>query len=163
MFHEDKKNITNILKPNNFGYLIGKVINKTKEGYQLELTEPLNQNDGIRIDHNGEDINLTATRLYNNKGEFISSASSTCFIKIKEELQKGDPVYKTKDISSLYDYELLPSYDAMTAEKIQYAKSFKIQYDNTDPFNGKTLVEPYPNGVYVVQNIPQKEATQQMQ
>jgi len=65
-------------------------------------------------------------------------------------------VYKTKDISSLYDYELLPSYDAMTADKLQYAKSFKIQYDNTDPFNGKTLVEPYPNGVYVVQNVPSK-------
>lgn len=65
-------------------------------------------------------------------------------------------VYKTKDISGLYDYELLPSYDAMTADKIQYAKSFKIQYDNTDPFNGKTLVEPYPNGVYVVQNVPSK-------
>lgn len=65
-------------------------------------------------------------------------------------------VYKTKDISGLYDYELLPSYDAMTADKLQYAKSFKIQYDNTDPFNGKTLVEPYPNGVYIVQNVPSK-------
>lgn len=105
MFHEDKKNITNILKPNNFGYFIGKIKNKTKDGYQLELTESLNQNDGIRIDHNGEDINLTATRLYNNKGEFISSASSTCFIKIKEELQKGDPVYKTKDIKFYEELE----------------------------------------------------------
>ena len=65
-------------------------------------------------------------------------------------------VYKTKDISGLYDYELLPSYDAMTPDKLQYAKSFKIQYDNTDPFNGKTLVEPYPNGVYIVQNVPSK-------
>lgn len=65
-------------------------------------------------------------------------------------------VYKTKDISGLYDYELLPSYDAMVADKLQYAKSFKIQYDNTDPFNGRTLIEPYPNGVYVVQNVPQE-------
>lgn len=65
-------------------------------------------------------------------------------------------VYKTKDISGLYDYELLPSYDEMMADKLQYAKSFKIQYDNTDPFNGRTLVEPYPNGVYVVQNVPQE-------
>jgi uncharacterized radical SAM protein YgiQ len=65
-------------------------------------------------------------------------------------------VYKTKDISGLYDYELLPSYDEMVADKLQYAKSFKIQYDNTDPFNGRTLIEPYPNGVYVVQNVPQE-------
>lgn len=84
-------------------------------------------------------------------------------IAVKDLSFIAGTVYKTKDISSLYDYELLPSYDAMTAEKIQYAKSFKIQYDNTDPFNGKTLVEPYPNGVYVVQNIPQKPlSTQEM-
>jgi len=84
-------------------------------------------------------------------------------IAVKDLSFIAGTVYKTKDISSLYDYELLPSYDAMTAEKIQYAKSFKIQYDNTDPFNGKTLVEPYHNGVYVVQNIPQKPlSTQEM-
>lgn len=65
-------------------------------------------------------------------------------------------VYKTKDISGLYDYELLPSYDDMVKDKLLYAKSFKIQHDNTDAFNGKTLVEPYPNGIYVVQNIPQR-------
>ncbi len=72
-------------------------------------------------------------------------------------------VYKTKDISGLYDYELLPSYDDMMKDKLLYAKSFKIQHDNTDPFNGKNLVEPYPNGMYVVQNIPQKPlSTQEM-
>ena len=70
-------------------------------------------------------------------------------------------VYKTKDISGIYDYELLPSYDAMTADKKLYAKSFKIQQDNTDPFNGKVLIEPYPNGVYVVQNVPQPPLTMQ--
>ncbi len=70
-------------------------------------------------------------------------------------------VYKTKDISCLYDYELLPSYDAMAADKRLYAESFKIQYDNTDSFSGKTLVEPYSNGVYVVQNVPQPPLTTQ--
>lgn len=68
-------------------------------------------------------------------------------------------VYKTKDLSGVYDYELLPSYDDMVADKTKYAASFKIQHDNTDPFNGKTLVEPYPNGVYVVQNVPQPPLT----
>jgi uncharacterized radical SAM protein YgiQ len=70
-------------------------------------------------------------------------------------------VYKTKDISGLYDYEILPSYDEMTMDKSLYAKSFKIQYDNTDAFTGKVLVEPYPNGVYVVQNIPSSPLTMQ--
>ena len=70
-------------------------------------------------------------------------------------------VYKTKDISGLYNHEILPSYDDMVKDKILYARSFKIQYDNTDAFNGKTLVEPYPNGVYVVQNVPQTPLTMQ--
>ena len=67
-------------------------------------------------------------------------------------------VYKTKDIDGIYEPLLLPDYDTMKGDPIQYAKSFKIQYDNTDPFTGKTLVEPYEN-VYVVQNPPQPPLT----
>lgn len=68
-------------------------------------------------------------------------------------------VYKTKDISLAYDPVVLPSYDEMKENNLEYAKSFKIQYDNTDPFTGNVLVEPYPNGVYVVQNPPQEPLT----
>jgi uncharacterized radical SAM protein YgiQ len=49
----------------------------------------------------------------------------------------------------------------MKQDKLEYAKSFKIQSENTDPFNAKTLVEPYPNGVFVVQNPPQEPMTKQ--
>ena len=63
-------------------------------------------------------------------------------------------VYKTKDVSGIYKGEMLPSYDEMKADKLRYADSFQIQYENTDPFSGKTLIEQYPNGIYVVQNPP---------
>ena len=63
-------------------------------------------------------------------------------------------VYKTKDISGIYKGEMLPSYEEMKADKLRYADSFQIQYENTDPFSGKTLIEQYPNGIYVVQNPP---------
>ena len=63
-------------------------------------------------------------------------------------------VYKTKDISGIYKGEVLPTYEEMKNNKSRYADSFKIQYDNTDPFSGKTLIEEYPNGIYVVQNPP---------
>jgi putative protease len=56
IFHEDKKDITNIDKPNNYGFLIGKIIAKNKLGYKIKLDKVLNQNDIIRIDHNGEDV-----------------------------------------------------------------------------------------------------------
>lgn len=70
-------------------------------------------------------------------------------------------VFKTKDISLAYDPIILPAYDEMKADKLEYAKSFKIQSENTDPFNGKTLVEPYPNGVFIVQNPPQEPMSRQ--
>lgn len=64
-------------------------------------------------------------------------------------------VYKTKDVSGVYDSIALPSFQEMKEKKEVYAKSFRIQYENTDPCTGKTLTEAYPNGVYVVQNPPQ--------
>ena len=65
-------------------------------------------------------------------------------------------VYKTKNLEDVYDYELLPSYDELKADKLNYAKSFYTQYCNTDPFSAKRLVEPYDGGRYVVQNPPAK-------
>lgn len=63
-------------------------------------------------------------------------------------------VYRTKDISNIYEPMMLPSFEECKADKTRYADSFMIQYQNTDPYNGKTLVEAYPNKVYVVQNPP---------
>lgn len=68
-------------------------------------------------------------------------------------------VYKTKNIENIYDGRFLPDYDTMKAEPAKYAESFAIQYESTDPFTGKTLIEGYPNSVYVVQNPPQPPLT----
>lgn len=70
-------------------------------------------------------------------------------------------VYKTKDISTLPDPVILPSYEEMKADKRAYARSFDIQYRNTDFINGRILAEPYPQGTYVVQNPPQPPLTTQ--
>ena len=69
-------------------------------------------------------------------------------------------VYKTKSLDNIYDYIELPSYKDLKADKLNYAKSFYIQYTNTDPFSGKILVEPYDN-IYVVQNPMSKPLTQE--
>lgn len=61
-------------------------------------------------------------------------------------------VYKTKSLEDVYDAQILPSYDALCADKLNYARSFYQQYCNTDPFSGKRLVEPYGANMYVVQN-----------
>lgn len=63
-------------------------------------------------------------------------------------------VYKTKSLESVYDAEILPGYEEMKQDKLSYARSFYVQYCNTDPFSGKRLVEPYNDHLYVVQNPP---------
>jgi putative protease len=104
LFHEDRKDITNILRPNNFGYEIGRISKIVKDMYEITLTSTLNQNDIIRINHNNEDINLTVVKLYDKDGNLINKADDICYIKIKEKLSKGDIVYITKDY--LYYKEL---------------------------------------------------------
>lgn len=97
MFGEEPGNITNIQRPNNFGYEIGKVRGSYKGMYEIALTKTLHQNDIIRIDHENEDVNLSVARLYNRDCMLINQADKTCYIKIKEKLSPGDVVYKTKD------------------------------------------------------------------
>lgn len=109
LFGEDQKDITNIQKPNNFGYEIGKITGSYKGMYEITLNKLLNQNDIIRIDHEGEDVNLSVVRLYDRDDNLINKSDSVCYIKIKEKLSVGDVVYKTKDYN--YYKELEASMD----------------------------------------------------
>lgn len=105
LFHEDPKDLTNIQKPNNFGYEIG-VISGSRQGmYEIRLHEPLRQNDIIRVDHNNEDVNLSVVKLYDRAGNLINRADEVCCIRVKEKLSKGDLVYKTKDYQFYKDLE----------------------------------------------------------
>ena len=70
-------------------------------------------------------------------------------------------VYKTKSLESVYDYKMLPDYEELLKDKREYARSFYVQYSNTDPFSGKRLVEPYGNQLFVVQNPPSKPLSQE--
>ena len=72
-------------------------------------------------------------------------------------------VYRTSGAGALdnvFDYELLPSWDELEKDRLAYARSFNIQQQNMDPITGGRLVEPYPNGVYVVQNPPSAPLTE---
>ena len=97
LFHEDPRDITNVQKPNNFGYEIGKITKYYKGMYEITLDEVLNQNDIIMIDHDHEDVNLSVVKLYDRDGNLINKADKVCYIRIKEKLSAGDIVYKTKD------------------------------------------------------------------
>ena len=105
LFHEDPKDLTNIRRPNNFGYEIGKVTGHRSGMYEITLSQRLNQNDIIRIDHDNEDVNLSVVKLYDRDGNLINGADRVCYIKIKEKLSAGDVVYKTKDYLFYKDLE----------------------------------------------------------
>lgn len=117
LFNEDQKEITNILRPNNYGLEIGKISKVTKDMYEITLTRPLNQNDIIRISHNNEDVILNVVKLYDKDGNLINGAVDVCYIKVKEKLAKDDLVYLTKD----YAY-----YKALESSLEKEFKRFKL-------------------------------------
>ena len=69
-------------------------------------------------------------------------------------------VYSCKEVDEAVPKIILPSYDALCKDKRKYAESFYLQYQNTDPFTAKRLVEPYSDR-FVVQNPPQKPLSQE--
>lgn len=77
-------------------------------------------------------------------------------IDIKDITFIDGTVYKTNSLEAVDNALILPSFDSMKADKLKYARSYYIQYGNTDPFLGKRLVEPYTDNLFVVQNPPSK-------
>ncbi|MBQ1342720.1 MAG: YgiQ family radical SAM protein [Firmicutes bacterium] len=85
-------------------------------------------------------------------------------VEIAEALDAGLPidqityvdgtVYKTKDPSAVFDGVMLPSFDSMRQDRREYARSFALQYKNSDPVTGKRLIEPYGEHEFVVANPP---------
>ncbi|MDO5335965.1 MAG: YgiQ family radical SAM protein [Eubacteriales bacterium] len=85
-------------------------------------------------------------------------------VEIAEALDAGIPVqsltyikgtvYRTRTLINSEDTLVLPSYESICESKETYAKSFGIQYQNTDPFSARILAEPYQGQGYVVQNPP---------
>lgn len=69
-------------------------------------------------------------------------------------------VCKVRDLSSVYDPVILPSYDELRQDRLNYARSFYTQYCNTDPFAGRRLVEPYSDHCFIVQNPPSRPLSQ---
>lgn len=87
-------------------------------------------------------------------------------VEIAEALQSGmnvrdityvaGTVFRTDSLSNVYDVTMLPTFEEINNSKESFAKSFYMQYCNTDPFSGKRLCEKYSDHEYVVQNPPAK-------
>ena len=107
--------------------------------------------------------------LDSNADLLMFGMGENCIVEVADALNSGlkakdcvfirGTVYKTKDISLIPDAIVLPNYKEICEDKITYAKSFKIQHENTDAIASHVLIEPY-DGWYVVQNQPPLPLTQ---
>ncbi len=83
--------------------------------------------------------------------------------KIAAALDTGTAVSEIRDVpGTVYicpaaeipeEALVLPNHEKLKTERTSFAESFRIQYENADPFTGRTMAEPYGNRA-VVQNPP---------
>ncbi|MBR4018772.1 MAG: YgiQ family radical SAM protein, partial [Clostridia bacterium] len=60
---------------------------------------------------------------------------------------------RVKELDSVYDYQLIPGFDEVSADKKAYCEAFMAQYREQDPIRGRRLVQPHGDG-YLVANPP---------
>ncbi len=74
-------------------------------------------------------------------------------LDVKDICFVAGTVFKAKSTESVPDVILLPSFAELKQDKMNYARSFSVQYKNTDPFTAKPMAERYED-FYVIQNPP---------
>lgn len=93
----------------------------------------------------------------------IYGMAEKAIIEVAEALQSGlkigdisyvrGTVCRVNEIHDPAGTILLPTYDQVRTSKNTFAKSFMIQYQNSDATRSSALAEPYPGG-YLIQNPP---------
>ena len=90
-------------------------------------------------------------------------------VEVTRRLRAGQSIDQITDVpGTVYrgfslphrDLVLLPSFKEITESKRSFAKSFLIQYENTDPITARSLGEPYGD-FYVIQNPPAAPLSQE--
>lgn len=99
MLNEISENITNIIKPNNFGYEIGKVVKINKDTIWIKLTNKLSKGDQIRIDTNNlyDEVILQVNKLFDANFKEATSLDKIAIISCHHKVDINAKVYKIKD------------------------------------------------------------------
>ncbi len=95
----------------------------------------------------------------------ITWIPGTCYAeKIKAKALQG--IDLLAELENDKNTVILPAFEEISApkngdekalrrSKDKYCESFALQYRNNDSIIGKRLAEPYENGIFVIQNVPQ--------
>ena len=132
MLDEDSKNITNILRPNNYGFEIGKIVKVNKNTIWIKLHKQLSKGDQIRIenkDNELKEISISISKLFNEDFKEVEQVNKIAIISCNYKVSINSIVYKTKDIkyNKEIDEYLLKNkeYQRFTIDFIFYARKNK--------------------------------------
>lgn len=73
--------------------------------------------------------------------------------KVSEIRNVRGTCFMTDHIADLPSAVTIPSYEDVIAHKEQFAKAFKVQYEEQDAFHGRRIIQPHGMS-YIVQNPP---------
>lgn len=68
--------------------------------------------------------------------------------------------YLTKDISTIKNAVMVPSFEEVSTDKKAYGDAYKLEYYEQDSINGRTIIQKHGDR-YLVQNPPQENLTQE--
>ena len=132
MLDEDSKNITNILRPNNYGFEIGKIVKVNKNTIWIKLNNTLSKGDQIRIqnkDNELKEISISVNKLFNEDFKEVEQVNKIAIISCNYKVSNNAVVYKTKDIkyNKEIDEYLLKNkeYQRIAIDFIFYARKNK--------------------------------------
>jgi len=158
---EDKENITNIDRPNNFGYQIGVVERAFKNKVMIRLSSPLSKGDQIRIETKdpSEEISIAVTRLLDSAFNVVETSKRLCVVDCTKWVTIGAKVYKTRDASF---------YERTSKELEENTKRLELDVRLTAKLNEKMSLRLRYKGVevtstseYVVSKASKKAATKE--
>jgi len=139
MNHENSSSITNIDKPNNNGYLIGKVVKQNKKTIWVKLFKSLSKGDQVVIDsEDKKEISIPVLKLFDENFKEVTTSNKIGVFTCEEKVELGSNVYKTKDAEFVEsanktllvnEYKKLPINMEFTA-KLNKPLVLKIEYKN---------------------------------
>lgn len=97
---ETSSTITNIERPNNYGFPIGKVVKINNNKIWIRLSDTLNKGDQLRIESPNifDEISIPVTKIFNANFKEVECESKIAIVQLNKKVNLGATVYKTKDI-----------------------------------------------------------------
>ena len=109
LFDTDPQDLMNIDTPNHIGLEIGRVLEVDSKKIKIQLTEELNQQDGVRFLRSGK--GFICNYLYAENGQLTNSvpAGGICYLENRVGLTETDIVCKTQDYKLMNSLKVLPT------------------------------------------------------